>query len=124
MAAHQGVEEVHHLRRLDGAGVEAEVKVPRRQPGGHRKRLPVEVVLQHRSLAARRPGAHPVRALAQSTFVDENDDAPFPAGFFLMAGHTFFFQCWISAWLRSRARPVGRCGLQPRAISSFQTWPG
>jgi hypothetical protein len=28
------------------------------------------------------------------------------------------------ASLRSRARPAGRCGLQPKPISSFHTWPG
>ena len=28
------------------------------------------------------------------------------------------------ASLRSRARPVGRCGLQPKPISTFHTWPG
>jgi hypothetical protein len=33
-----------------------------------------------------------MRPLAQSAFVDEDDRAAFPAGFFLMAGQVFFFQ--------------------------------
>ena len=35
------------------------------------------------SLAARRPGPHPVRPLTYSAFVDEEDRAPFFVGFFL-----------------------------------------
>ena len=34
-----------------------------------------------------------VRALAQSTFVDEDERAPLFLGFFLIRGHSTFFQC-------------------------------
>jgi hypothetical protein len=61
---------------------------------------------------------------AQAALAGQNDYAPFATGFFLVAGHTAFFPCSTSARLRSRARPTGRCGLQPRVTSSFHTWPG
>ena len=64
-----------------------------------------------------------MRPLAQSALVDEDEDAPLAERFFLMAGHTFFFQCWICSSLRSRARPTGRCGLHPKSTRIFQTWP-
>jgi hypothetical protein len=42
-----------------------------------REGVPVEVVWQDGSLAARRPGPHPVRPLTYSAFVDKDDRAPF-----------------------------------------------
>jgi len=42
-------------------------------------------------------------ALAQSTFVDEDDSAPFAAGFFLSAGQRDCCQCRIAASSRSSA---------------------
>ena len=64
-----------------------------------------------------------MRPLAQSAFVEEDDRAPFPTRFFLMVGHVFFFQVRIASSLRSRARPVGRCGLHPSPINIFHTCP-
>ena len=69
-----------YLRGLDGARIETEIEIPYRQACGHRNRLPVETVLQHRSLTAGRPGCALDGALAQSAFVGEDDDAP-PRGF-------------------------------------------
>jgi hypothetical protein len=40
------------------------------------------MILQHRGLSARGPGAHPMRPLAQPTFVDEDDGAPLAERFF------------------------------------------
>ena len=119
----QGLEKVHYLGLLDRTGIQTKVEVPQREPGGHRQTLPVEVVLQDGRLPARCPSAAAMRPLAQPAFVDEDEDAPFAERFFLRAGHTFFFQCWICSSLRSRARPVGRCGLQWRLTRIFHTCP-
>src|SRR5438270_2383565 len=100
-----------------------EVKVPECHSGGNGNGFPVEVVLEHGSLAAWRPGATPVGPLAQPAFVDEDDRAPFFLGFFLMSGHVFRFQWSMVSSLRSRARPSGRCGLQFSCRNSFQTCP-
>ena len=100
-------EELNDLRAADGAGKQAEVKVPPGDARHGRQRLPVEVVLQHRSLSPRRPGAAAVGPLAQSALVDENDRPSFFLGFFLISGQRFRFHSWIFSSLRSRARPVG-----------------
>jgi hypothetical protein len=92
----QRLKEIDHLRRLDGARIETEIKVPSPQPGCSRNRLPAEAVWQRWRLAARRPGAHSVRALAQSAFLGKRDDAALDTGF-LMAGHTLRFQRTLSA---------------------------
>ena len=85
--ADQGFEEVDHLGALDRAGIEAEVETPERQAGHGGQGLPIEVVLEHRSLSAWRPGPAAVRPLTQSAFVDEDDRTALLAGFFLIAGH-------------------------------------
>ena len=60
----------NEVRQLaDGAGVQPEVEVAEGQPGRHRKRFPVEVELQNRRLAARRPAAATMRLLTPSAFV-------------------------------------------------------
>jgi hypothetical protein len=118
---HQCRQEIQHLRTLHGARVKTKIEVPSCQTCGSRQTLPVKVVLQHRRLAARCPGSASMRALTQSAFVDEDDGTPFPAGFFLMAGQVLLFHVRICCSLRSRALPVGRCGLHPRPTSTFQT---
>src|SRR5262252_2085919 len=80
-----------------------EVKIPDRHCGGNRNGFPIEVVLEHRSLTTRRPGATPVGSLAQPAFVDEDDRTPFFFGFFLMVGHVLRFQYSMASSLRSRA---------------------
>ena len=62
-----------------------------------------------------------MRLLAQPAFVDEDDRAPFAARFFLMAGQVRLFHARIARSFRSRARPVGRWGLQPSPTRIFQT---
>lgn len=118
----QVFQEVNHLLGLDRTGIEAEVKVPPRQPRDGGELLPVEVELQNRRLAFGTPCAHPVRLLAQSALVDKEESAPFFFGFFLMRGHSTRFQRVISSSLRSRARPVGRWQLQPICPSRRPTW--
>ena len=100
-----------------------EIEVPDGHPGGNRYRLPIEVVLEHRSLAPGCPGATTMGTLTQPTFVDEDDRAPFFCGFFLMPGQVLRFQWWMASSLRSSARPAGRCGLQFSCRNSFQTCP-
>ena len=110
-----------HLRPADGAGIEPKVEIPPGDAGRRRQRLPVEVVLQHRSLSARRPGAHPMGPLAQSALVDEDDGAPLAERFFLSCGQRTCFQCRMACSSRSSARPVGRWQLQPSLRRMRQT---
>jgi len=121
--AHQGLKKVHDLFLLDGPCIDSKVEVPQRQSRSNRQTLPIEVVLQDGGLSTRSPGATTMRSLTQSAFIDEDEDTPLPARFFFSAGHTFFFQLRICSSLRSRARPSGRCGLQPKPSRIFQTWP-
>ena len=104
----QVFEKRHHLWRADRSGIQPEVKVPQRNARDDRKRLPVEVILQHRRVAPPRPRAAAVRPLAQSALVEEDDRSPLFLGFFLMSGQVTFFQWRMAGSLRSSARPVGR----------------
>ena len=122
--AQQMLQERDDLRTANCAGEQAEVEVPPRDPRYGRQPLPVEVVLEHRRLAPRGPGATAMRALAQSAFVDEDDRLPEARGVFFTAGQRYRFQCAIAASSRSTARPVGRWQLHPSFRSSHQTWPG
>jgi hypothetical protein len=120
--AQQMAEEVDHLGGMDGAGIEPEVEVPPGDAGRCRQHLPVEMMLQHRSLPARRPGPHPMRPFAHSALVDEDDRAPLAEGFFLIRGHVTFFHCRIASSSRSSALPVGRWQLQLSLHRMRQTW--
>src|SRR5947207_2007760 len=120
--AQQMTEKIDDFGRADGARIEPEVEVPPGYPGGGRKHLPGEVILQHGGLPARRPGPHPMRAFAQSALVDEDDGAPLAKRFFLICGQRHFFQCRIACSSRSSARPVGRWQLQPSLRRMRQTW--
>src|ERR1700722_6652288 len=64
------------------------------------------MILQHRGLSARGPGAHPMRPLAQPTFVDEDVGAPLAERFFLSCGQRTRFPYRIVSSSRSSARPV------------------
>ena len=119
--AQQGLEKVYDLLLLDRTCIDAKVEVPQGEPGGYRQTLPIKVVLQDGGLSTRSPSAATMRSLTQSAFVDEEEDTPFAARFFFSSGQTFFCQLRICSSLRSRARPSGRCGLQPRASRIFQT---
>ena len=91
-----------------GCTVQTEIEVPPGHASSDREQLPVEMVLQHRGLPARRPCAYAVGSLAQSAFVDEDDGTPLAPGFFLSCGQRSRFQCVIACSLRSKARPLGR----------------
>jgi len=105
---HQVREKFDDLWTADRAGKQLKVEVPPGHPCHGRQRLPVEVVLQNRRLAAWCPGAAAMRALAQSAFVDEDDRAALVFGLFFNSGQRFCFHCWIFSSFRSSARPVGR----------------
>ena len=110
----QRPQETDDLGALDRAGMQLEVEVAQRQPGDRRDAFPIEVEGEDRGLAARGPGACPMGSLAQSAFVEEDEGAALPAGFFLRRGQSRAFQSAILASSRSRARPTVRCGLNPR----------
>ena len=113
--------EIDDLGGVDGAGVEPEIKIPPGNPRHRRQQMPVEVILQHRRVSARGPGAHPMGALAQSAFVDEDDGAPRAERFFLSCGQRTRFQYRMAFSSRSSARPVGRWQLQPSRRRMRQT---
>jgi hypothetical protein len=114
--------EVHHLRGADGSWVEPEIEVPPRNASDGREHLPVEMILQHRGLSARGPGAHPMGSLAQPAFIDEDDSAPLAECFFLSHGQRTRFQYRIAFSSRSNPRPVGRWQLHPSWRKMRQTW--
>jgi hypothetical protein len=71
----QGVRELDNLRALDGAGEEPEIEALEGDAGDDRELMPIEVMPQNGCFALGRPGAHRRGALAQSGFVDEDDDS-------------------------------------------------
>src|SRR5215469_15755862 len=77
--AQQMAKEVHHFERTHGPRVKPEVEVVPGDASRGRKRFPVEVVLQHRRLSARRPSSHPMGPLAQSALVDKDQQGTTPA---------------------------------------------
>src|SRR6266851_3988995 len=113
-----------HLGTANGSRKEPEVETPPGYPGHRREQLPVEMILQHWGLSARRPRAAAVGSLAQSALVDEDDGLARPAGFFLSWGQRYFFQRWMASSSRSSARPAGRWQLQPNCPSRRQTCAG
>jgi len=84
---HQVLQKLDDLRRLDRPGKQFGVEVPPRDPGPDRKRLPVEVEVEHRRLSTRRPSAHAVGPFAQSAFVDEDNGWASNFGVFLSSGN-------------------------------------
>src|SRR5205807_7265828 len=80
------------------------VEVPDGDAGDDRERFPVEVKLEDRCLPARRPGAPPMRPLAQTTFVDEDDRPALVLGFFLISGQRLRFHSSVEG-----------CGGDPQA---------
>lgn len=114
-------EKLDHLGAFDAAGVDLEIEPPERQSADDRKAFPVEGLVQHRGLTARRPSANPGRAGAQSTFVDEDDGAMLLAGLFFKAGQSTRFHRRMAFSSRSMARRSGRWQLKPLAPSKRQT---
>jgi len=112
------------LRSLDAPGEQSKVEVPDRDPRHGRKALPVERILQDRSLATRSPSADPVRAFAQTALVHKNYGALLVQGLFFNSGQRTLFQRRMAGSSRWMARPVGRWQLQPKERNIRQTCPG
>ena len=122
--AQQVFKKLDDLFGLDGFFEDLKVEVPDGDSGDDRQGFPVEVELENGCLPARRPGAPPMRPLAQPAFVDEDDDAALFLGFFLISGQRLRFHLSIKASSRSRARPTGCCTLQFNCRRIRQTCPG
>ena len=70
-------------------------------------------VSEHWGLSAPAPGAPHHRQQEQPAFIQENQPSLQAPGFFLIRGHSCLIQRWMPSSSRSRARRVGRCGVQP-----------
>ena len=75
-------EEFDDLRAFDSSWVKLEIEIPDGDPADDRKFLPVEVKFQHRGLPARSPSAHPMRFLAETAFINDDNDSVFFQGVF------------------------------------------
>src|ERR1039457_4268958 len=82
----------------------------------------IEVLLQDRALASRRPSAHPGRPLARARLVDEDEHPALFCGVLLRAGQRVCFQRWIAVSVRSKTRPEGRWQEKPSETRMRQTW--
>ena len=76
------LEEVPDILFAHASLIQPEVELPESNSGGHRKIVPVELMLQDRRNPAFGPGPHAVGALAQSAFVDKDEGPAFFLGFF------------------------------------------
>lgn len=122
--AEQVFEELDDLLGFDGLFEDLKVEVPERDAGDDRQGFPVEMELEDRSLPSRRPRAPPMRPLAQTAFVYEDDRSALFLSFFLISGQRLCFQSAIKASFRSNARPTGCCTLQFNCRRTRQTCPG
>lgn len=106
--AQEMAEKENDLRTSNRPRKQAKIEIPPGHTGNGRERLPTEMVLENRCLAPGSPGSATMRPFAQPAFVDEDDRALLVPGFFLMAGHRYFFHLAIASSSLSIARPVGR----------------
>src|SRR6202040_4274481 len=113
-------EELDHLRTFDSAGKEPKVKVPPRHPRHRRQGFPVEVILQHRGLSPRRPGAAAMGPLAEPALVDENYDPALLLGFFFNPGRRSLCKPSL-AFSRPRAPAPPVAGNSSRAAAGSST---
>src|SRR5579859_294213 len=107
---------------LDTALVQPEQVVGASQTRNDRDMIPVEVKLDNRRMAFRRPGTNSRGAFADARLVDEDDQAAFAAGFFLSPGQVRRFHWRTPSSLRSMARFSGFCALKPKAPKIRQIW--
>jgi len=128
--AQEVAEEIDGPRDVDvSVCCEGEVKShpppPRRhcQCSDDRSLLPVTAALvQHRSLAAWRPGPPDQRRGEQTTLVQEDQMGVQPPGAFFTLFQSTLTQRWIASSSRSRARRSGFCAVQPSKCKRRQMW--
>lgn len=120
----QRLEELRGALSIDAALVDPKVELPQREAGDDRQFIPIEGLAQYRRLAARCPRTHPMWPRAQPAFIDEDDGAALPPGFFLSRGHPTRFHSAMAFSSRSIARRVGCWQLKPKPRSSLHTCPG
>lgn len=124
----QGLEKSHDMSRADAAPVEgpkptrAAGRRSGQQQADSRERLPVEGFYQERGLPPGCPGGAHRRALGKSRLVQKADPGVQPLGFFLIRGHTDFFQRAIASPSLSLAWRMGRWRLQRSFPSILQVW--
>lgn len=87
----------------NAARVETEQAIQSGKPCNDRQLLPVEVELNDGRLSLGCPGAYPRWPFAETRFVDKDDQAAFPAGFFLGGGHVLRLKRATAASSRSMA---------------------
>jgi len=92
-----------------------------RDRGDDRDSIAPLPVVEQRRLAPRRPGLAHTRDQEEARLVGEGEVSTQPRGFFLMRGHSCFFQRSIASSFRSRARRSGFWCVKPRAWSSRPT---
>jgi len=96
----------------------------RDQTGDRRQPLPVEGHHQNGWFSPWGPCPPHRRTFAKAAFVQENQQGPRGARFFLIRGQRYFSQRRTVVSSRSAARRSGRWQLHPNCLRSFQTWPG
>lgn len=102
------LQELDHLRPFDAAGVHLKVEAEPGQPANQGKAFPIEGLLEQGGLATRGPSPHARGPCAQPAFVEEDDEPPLAARFFLIAGHSTRFHRRMAGSSRSSARRSGR----------------
>ena len=117
-------EELDYLGAFDAPGLDLEIEPPEGQTTDDGEALPVEGLVQQRSLPTRSPRTHSRWAGAQSAFVNKDDGAALLVGLFFKAGQSTRFHRRIDFSFRSTARRSGRWQLKPLAPSKRQTCPG
>src|ERR1700732_342753 len=105
-----------HLGTANGSRKEPEVETPPGYPGHRREQLPVEMILQHWSLSARRPSAAAVGSLAQPALVDEDDGFGPPGGLFFKLGPAVLLPA-LDGFFVTLQRATGRALATPAQLS-------
>ena len=117
-------QELDDLRGFDAAAKKPGIDVSDRDPGHSRQTLPIERILQHRSLATRSPSAYPVWTLAQTALVHKHYGSTLLERFFFIPGQRTRFHRWMAGSSHWVARPTGRWQPQPKEHKIRQTFPG
>src|SRR5438477_11659555 len=80
-ALHERLQKIDDLRTLDRTSVQPEIETQERESSNRDRLFQLKLNSRMGVCPAGRPRATPMRPLAQSAFVDEDDRAPFSARF-------------------------------------------